>query len=226
MMNIGLKVWNWCRRFRKRCGYGVHSPSDFYLITFVVYEKLPYYAYAPLKELRGQVQQLSHYREKVDKLLFRLVNHLRPSLLLEVGTGSGLSTCYMASGNQQMDVLTADLPCNPTVMKMIEAYPRVAYKEIGCEELATEWEKKKDSKVMVHIAHTPHYKEAYEALLPLVDERTCFVIGSPYANKEKKKWWKEVIADPRTGVTFDMYDIGLIFFDKKRIKEHRVVNFL
>ena len=226
MTNIGLKVWNWCRRFRKRCGYGVHSPYDFYLITFVIYEKLPYYVYTPLKELRNEVKSLSHYREKVDKLLFRLVNHLRPSLLLEIGTGSGLSSCYMASGNQQMDVLTSDQHCNPEVKKILADYSRIKYDEMDLQDMFLEWDKKKDAKVMVHIAHTPNYKEAYEKLLPLADERTCFVIGSPYADKEKKSWWKEVIADSRTGVTFDLYDIGLIFFDKKRIKEHRIVNFL
>ena len=36
---------------------------------------------------------------------------------------------------------------------------------------------------------------------------------------------KKVIANPQVGVTFDLYDIGLVFFDKKRCKEHRIVNF-
>ena len=44
------RIWNWCSRFRHRCGYGVHSPSDFFLITSVVYEKYHYYAYRVLKE--------------------------------------------------------------------------------------------------------------------------------------------------------------------------------
>ena len=51
MMNILRKYWNWCCRFRYRKGYGVHSPSDFYLITTVIYEKLPYYAYEELGKL-------------------------------------------------------------------------------------------------------------------------------------------------------------------------------
>ena len=36
-------------RFRYRCGYGVHSPFAFSLITDVIYEKMPYYAYDLLK---------------------------------------------------------------------------------------------------------------------------------------------------------------------------------
>ena len=44
--------------------------------------------------------------------------------------------------------------------------------------------------------------------------------------QRRKDGWKEVIADPRTGITFDLYDVGLVFFDKERVKEHRIVNFL
>lgn len=40
----------WLSRFRYRCGYGVHSPFAFSLITDVIYEKMPYYAYFSLKE--------------------------------------------------------------------------------------------------------------------------------------------------------------------------------
>ena len=29
------RIWNWCSRFRHRCGYGVHSPSDFFLISLL-----------------------------------------------------------------------------------------------------------------------------------------------------------------------------------------------
>ena len=226
MTNICLRVWNWCHRFRNRCGYGVHSPSDFFLITFVIYEKMPFYAYKPLHELRKNMNRLPHYREKVDKLLLRLVNHYRPSLLLEVGTGSGLHTRYMAAGNTQMEILTSSPVCVEDVRKLLSASSRISYGKYSVDELKHTWEEAQTSAVMVHIADTPSYKEVFEQFLPLAGERTCFVIGSPYANKAKKQWWKEVVADSRTGVTFDLYDVGLVLFDKKRVKEHRVVNFL
>lgn len=226
MTNIWLRVWNWCRRFRYRCGYGVHSPSDFFLITFVIYEKLPYYAYVRLRELRRRVEHLPHYREKVDKLLLRLVNHIRPSVLLEFGTGSGSNTLYLAAGNRQMKVFTSDGHCKDEVKKLFEDIPQIHYVEDDIDEALRNWEDNLDSPVMVHIAHTPNYREVFEKCLPLAGEKTCFLIGSPYQDEEKKQWWKEIIKDERTGVTFDLYDLGLVFFDKRRVKEHRVVNFL
>lgn len=226
MTEILLRSWNWLSRFRHRCGYGVHSPSDFFLITFVVYESWPFYAYVPLHNLREQVKHLSHYREKVDKFLFRLVNYLQPSHLIEIGTGSGLSTRYMAAGNVKMTVATWTSESVDEVSQLLMSEPSITYNQGREDALAEYWKKMAPTKTLVHIAHTPYYKETFEQLLPLVDENTCFIIGSPHANAAKKHWWKEVIADERTGVTFDLYDIGLVFFDKKRIKEHRIVNFL
>ena len=52
-----------------------------------------------------------------------------------------------------------------------------------------------------------------------------FIIGGIYESQEKRKWWKEVVADERVGITFDLYDIGLVFFNKNRYKQHYIVNF-
>ena len=226
MSSILLRSWNWCRRFPYRKGYGVHSPSDFFLITFVFYETLPFYAYGPLHHLRRVVAYLPHYREKVDKLLFRMSNYLQAHALLEVGTGSGLNTRYLAEANSKMTIYTLADQSNETVGRILSAKPNISYQ--GGDLLHNLANLLKEGKVfdVVHIAHTLHYREAFERLLPLADSRTCFIIGHPYETPEKRKWWKGLVNDSRTGVTFDLYDVGFIFFDRKRIKEHRIVNFL
>ena len=37
--------------------------------------------------------------------------------------------------------------------------------------------------------------------------------------------WREVVADGRTGVTFDLYYCGIVLFDVKRHKQHYMINF-
>ena len=78
----------------------------------------------------------------------------------------------------------------------------------------------------LHIAHTPFYQEVFEEALPYVQPDSWFIIGGIYESQEKRKWWKEVVADERVGITFDLYDIGLVFFNKNRYKQHYIVNFL
>lgn len=195
MSNLLIRIENWCRRFSHRRGYGVHSPADFYLITSVIYEKLPFYAYQSLHQCRGPEAVGAGYREKVDKMLFRLANYLQPHTWVDDGEDNRCTARYIEAACPNMRRLSVG---------QVES-------EGTCPDL-------------VHLG-SAHYKETFSRLLPWVGNRTCFIIGAPYASKEKEQWWREVIADPRVGVTFDLYDVGLAFFDKKRCKEHRIVNF-
>lgn len=226
MVDIILRGWNWCRRIRHRRGYGVHSPSDYFFIANVVYEQQPFYAYNPLHHLRRVVAFLPHYREKVDKFLFRLVNYLQPSVLFEIGTGSGISLRYMTEARAEMSAYTFSDGLQEGTKRILSSKPSIVYME---GDTAEEMKKLTDKGIvpdLVHIAYTPDYEKVFETLLPFAGSHTCFVIGKPYQNGRKKRWWKNVIKDPRTGVTFDLYDIGIVFFDRNRVKEHRVVNFL
>ena len=60
----------WLARFRHRCGYGVHSPFAFHLITGVIYEKTPYYKYAALQE---EEKRLDYRSKKEVEGALRLV---------------------------------------------------------------------------------------------------------------------------------------------------------
>lgn len=222
-----LRGWIWCKRFRKRCGYGVHSPSDFFFITFVIYEKLPFYAYSQLHHLRRLVAHMSGHREKVDKLFFRLVNFLHPKTIIEFGTGSGMSTRYMSEANNDMRIYTfSDGGVETQVERLLTAKKNICYLGSAEKNEINYVLKSHDTPVLYHIAHTSAYKEMYEKILPSVSEGDCLVISYPYKDKSKKLWWQTVVKDDRTGVTFDLYDIGIVFFDKKRVKENRIVNFL
>lgn len=206
-MLLAQRIWNWCRRFRYRCGYGVHSPSDFFLITSVMYESLPYYAYERLKTSSG-TKSLPHYREKVNKLLFRLVNHFRPASLIEIGEGNGDAIRYMKEARTSMTSIS---------LKGLD-------REDTLRQLKEAW--KKQGKIdFLHIAFTPYYIEVFEEAYPYLHDESCVVIGDIYASPEKEQWWKQLIADERVRISFDLYDIGLLLFEKKRFKQNYIVNF-
>lgn len=207
-MAVFRRYWNWCRRFRHRCGYGVHSPTDFFLITSVVYEKGVYYAYQKL-EGKHFSAFLPHYRKKVNRLLFRLVNHIKPHSLIEVGVGNGSSISYMRAARAGMQSYTIKGREKEKTLAKLEQDIRVIG-EIG----------------LLHIGHTPFYREVFEQVLPFVNDKSCFIIGDIYQTKEKKMWWKHLQEDERVRITFDLYDIGLVFFDRKRSKQNYIVNFL
>ena len=206
-MLFARRIWNWCCRFRHRCGYGVHSPSDFFLITSVIYENLPYYAYESLKASASS-KTLPHYREKVNRLLFRLVNYFRPMTLVEVGKGNGDAFRYMQAARSSMDAISLDGSDWEEVRHQLE-------KEL----------KRMKQVDFLHIAHTPYYKEVFEMVFPYLHERSSVIVGEIYTSKEREEWWKQLTNDERIRLTFDLYDIGLLFLDTKRYKQNFTVNF-
>jgi len=40
-----------------------------------------------------------------------------------------------------------------------------------------------------------------------------------------KDVWRKIVADNRTGITFDLYYCGIVLFDKKRHKQNYLINF-
>ena len=88
-------------RFRYRCGYGVHSPFAFSLITDVIYEKMPYYAYDLLKveqKKRITTQRWEKGIPRINRLLFRLVNKVRTRAHMPALTEGGSGPCAV-NGN-------------------------------------------------------------------------------------------------------------------------------
>ncbi|MGL5273104.1 MAG: hypothetical protein ACRC8J_06435 [Phocaeicola sp.] len=142
-------------------------------------------------------------------MLFRLVNYYQPRTLIEVGVGNGSSMNYMRAANKKMESTTLK---GRDVNYMLPRLDRtlVEYQKLDC----------------LHIGHTPYYKEAFELALPYVTTNSLFIVGGIHDSKEKRRWWREIQKDKRVGITFDLYDVGLVFFDMGRHKQHYVINFL
>ena len=43
--------------------------------------------------------------------------------------------------------------------------------------------------------------------------------------RRAKDLWREVVADERSVITFDLYYCGIVMFDKKRHKQNYIINF-
>lgn len=101
----------WLYRFRHRCGYGVHSPFAFNLITHVIYETTPYYKYRELaaeqKKLAPQKDRMWSYESvKVKRLLFRLVNYAQPATIVDAGIPAA-SSLYLKAAKEGADYTAA-----------------------------------------------------------------------------------------------------------------------
>ncbi|MBQ0094730.1 MAG: class I SAM-dependent methyltransferase [Bacteroidetes bacterium] len=204
-------------------GFGVHSPWAYDLIEFVINEKLPYYAYEDLYPFWEKAPQyLPQYPQSRDELLFRLVNRFNPGFILEIGTGAGVSTGYLASVSKDSKVVTVDHthPAVKEVRKNLKRIPNIEY--IVADDVLETVQEILDGGVMpkfVHVAHTSQWRQVVELLIPRMESDAVIVVED-LGKKEKKEWWKGVIQNEKVGVTFQMSKVGLLFFDLKKTKQH------
>lgn len=204
-------------------GFGVHSPWAYDLIEFVINEKLPYYAYEDLYPFWEKAPQyLPQYPQSRDELLFRLVNRFNPGFILEVGTGAGVSTGYLASVSKDSKVVTVDHkhPAVKEVRRNLKRIPNIEY--IATEDVLQTVQTILDGPMMpkfVHVAHTSQWRQVVGMLIPKMESDAVIVVED-LGKKEKKEWWKGVIQNERVGVTFQMSKVGLLFFDLKKTKQH------
>ena len=167
---------------------------------------------------------MPQYPQSRDELLFRLVNRFNPKFILEVGTGAGVSTGYLASVSKESKVITVDFP-NPAekeVRRNLKKIPNIEY--IAADVLETVQYILDSGTVpqFIHIAHTALWRQVADMILPYATPSTVIVVED-LGKKQKKEWWKEFIKDERVGVTFQMKKLGLLFFDRNMTKQHYVL---
>lgn len=174
----------WLRRFRHRCGYGVHSPFAFSLITEVIYERGAFYEYKRLDQMllwwqKFRVRRYLH-------LLFRLSNYSHPSKIY-LFEATGLERSYLAAACPKARVLE------------------------GAE--VSEGNAEEDGESNLIFLTSPS-----DEALRLVRPGTMLVLANVHAYKT---WWDSL---PKV-LGFDLYDVGIAFFDPKYNKQDYEVNF-
>lgn len=201
-----MKIGVWLCRFRQRKGYGVHSPFAYSLIRTVINEPATYYAYADLKPLRRQRKEVASRR--VDELLFRLSNHFQPGLLIQLGGGCSLSMTYMQAGCRKA--------ASCTTRQVAQA--RDAFNQHSQAAAPTP--------TLIFWSECPEQWADEQAVFSMAHEQTVWVVNEPYRNRTVKAWWKALQQDPRVVLTFDLYEAGIVLFDKAYNKQNYIVNFM
>ena len=178
-------------RFRYRCGYGVHSPFAFSLITDVIYEKM-----------RITTQRWEKGIPRINRLLFRLVNKVQPATIIEVGQPSAASL-YLQSAKPSAGYLFAS----------------------DLSELFLDADTPVDFLYLNDYRNPALLEEVFNICSRRTTPNSLFVVHGICYSKAMKNLWKQLQNDERVGITFDLYDAGLLFFDTTKIKQHYIVNF-
>lgn len=186
---------HWLRRIKYCRGFGVQSPSAYRFIRYVINEHYPYYAY---DELRKELPRLDSLTRKRMELYFRVANFRQASLWLDFCERNDVIATYVGRGCHATQVRRI------TDLRQITADDRIEVLRIcpiaGCEALL-------------------------EAALQQTDDHTLFIIEDIGYNDTAKRMWHTLLESDITSVSYDLYYLGIAFFDRKRYKNNYIVNF-
>lgn len=236
--------------------HSVHSPFVFELCQRVFEDKRSFHAFKEIDQLRkqrsletGKVKIIelgagSKHNEdrergvgdlvknvaipaKYGEVLFKLVDVLQPSTILEMGTSIGFSGLYLHKARQKAPMIT--LEGNPFVAHIAHQH----FEQLNAEAIQIKVGDFKDtlsesleSLQTVGLAfidgnHTYEAtKDYFEKIFPFVNENSCLIFHDIHWSKGMRKAWDEISKDNRVVFSIDLFEMGLVFFNKGVPKQH------
>ena len=182
-------------------------------------------------------------KRKYAQMLSRLVNWLGAShslengsgtayslefrglTIVELGTSLGVTTAYMAAMDSRNRVVTFE-GCEAVANIAKENWKALNINNIECrvgeidvEELVRDIEHL--DVAFIDANHTyVSTCEYFDVLAGKVREKSVIVVDDIHYSEEMEKAWKAICADERVTSTIDLYQMGLVFFDKHYWKRH------
>ena len=183
----------------------------------------------------SDIAKRSLAKKKYAQMLARLVNWLGDGrlaigdgrlaigdgrlIVVELGTSLGVTTAYMAAMDKRNKVITYEgCPAVAEIAK--ENWKALEIKNIDCRvgEITADMLDRDLERVdvaFIDANHTYAGTRAYfNVLAEKVHAKSVVVVDDIHYNKEMEKAWHEICEDERVTSTMDLYQMGLVFFDK------------
>lgn len=209
-----------CYKIRHHNGHGIHSPFVFSLINDVIEEKRSYYAYSDIADFIWQTAGKTDRKAKINKLLFRLVNRFKPSTILEIGTGNGISTLYLTATKKENDCYSIGSTREAQIMHQKWDRGIQYLNSLESSNLS------RQDFMYVNLTNIEYNDDKLAHFLKNhVHLRSVIIIDGIRLDKTKQLFWKRVVSNDSVRISLDLYDLGILFFDRKYFKKNYKLSF-
>jgi predicted O-methyltransferase YrrM len=235
--------------------HGTHSPFVYSLLEEVFYSKNTYPVFDGIEQIRKEMlqskarielldlgsgsrnglQKLSEITDrtargaKYGRLLHRLIARLQPQNCIELGTGTGITALYQATGFQQGQILHtiegAPALCEIAafnadrcgISQQIQVYP--GNFDIVLPELLQKLQR--IDYAYIDGNHTYEATKRYfEWFLPHLHTHSVLIFDDIYWNEEMRNVWTYIKNHVSVTISIDIFAFGLVFFRQEQAKEH------
>lgn len=248
-----------CSRHRK--GRGIHPPFAYELVSKVIYDgdkmgqpdAAVSYRNSLLKskktlDLAGHgagsritksavrsvssIARSSSVSHKQGLLLYRLVKWYQAEQILELGTGIGISTAYLASGSAEAELISVEGDPAKSALAREElnkaGMKHVKFRNEAFSSCLPELIGKLASGSIVFIDGDHSYEPTVNTVQAILDrglDETIIVLDDIYWSDEMEKAWRLLCEDERISLSVDLFYMGILVQRPGIEKQHYNVSF-
>jgi len=243
-------------------GHGIHSPFVFDFIIHVLNDKREFYAFREISTLRktlhndlsvlmvddfgagsaltrtnersvSQIAKHAGKSAKWGKMLFKLVNHYQPKIMIELGTSLGLSTAYLAAADPEARVVTLE-GANSVAERARRNFQSLGLGNVevvtGEFDLTLPHVLERLSRLDLAFIDGNHRKEPtiqyFSALSDKCGPDSLIIVDDIHWSLEMEEAWESIKNDPRVMLTVDLFFMGIVFYRQQfKVKQHFIIRF-
>jgi predicted O-methyltransferase YrrM len=162
---------------------------------------------------------------KYSRFLYRLVDYLKCTEAIELGTSLGITTSYLASACNQVKTVEAD----KNVLNIAEENWKILSKrniKSYCFDLNEGWTHLTTDIDTIDFLFIDanHRKEAVIRYvlqaLPYIHQKSIIVLDDIYWSEDMLEAWNILKARKEVSLSFDIFQMGVLFFDSNLSKQH------
>jgi predicted O-methyltransferase YrrM len=238
--------------WRAQTKYDIHSPLVFEFTENVLEDDRRYYAFSQIETWRERLKSDFTKIELTDfgagsnvhaskqrtlsslarhsannpytcRLLFRIVNHFKPGILLELGTSLGISAAFQARALQNGRLITLE-GCPKVAHYARETFRHtettgVDLRQGHFEEVLPEVLREIGRIDYLFIDGNHRREPTVNYFLQCLERshpESIFVFGDIHWSRDMELAWNEIKSHPSVTLTIDLYYIGVVFFRKNQ----------
>lgn len=167
------------------------------------------------------------------RLLYRIAQSLRPKVIVELGTSLGISTLYLSASWPQARVYTFE-GCPQTAKLagcLFQKWPcrNIRLVEGNIDETLPAFLDTLEDKIgMAYLDANHRYQptlDYFRQLQKHSDEDSIFVLDDIYWSDGMQQAWQELCRRPEVSLSLDLFEMGILFFRHKLVKEHHCLSY-
>ena len=180
----------------------------------------------------GKLVKLCGMPHTCGAMLYRLVKEFKPATVIELGTGLGISTAYLAMANDSVRVKTIEgSPERTDYARESLGRMKLSNIEFFSGEFGKYLPELLEGSVhpLIILVDGNHQYEPtiqyFEMILKYANKDTIIIFDDIHWSKEMEKVWNIIRENKKVTLSIDLFRCGIVFFSRSSLKQHYYLNY-